>query len=168
MNEKVARGLYCLLGKHLPVSRRFRPAQKIRVFWAKRMGCELGEDVNIEAGAEFGGQVSLGSRSSIGVDARIVGPVRIGRDVMMGPECCIETSNHIFDRTDIPMIEQGHEEYRPVVIGDDVWIGGRVTILPGVTIGGGSVIAAGAVVTGDVEPYSIVGGVPAKLLKKRG
>lgn len=56
---------------------------------------------------------------------------------------------------------------RPVVIGNDVWIGANVVILPGVTIGDGAVLAAGAVVTKDVEPYAIVGGVPAKLIKKR-
>lgn len=167
MNEKIARGLYCLFGKHLPVSRRFRPGQKIRVFWARKIGCELGENCNIEAGAEFSGQVSLGSRSSIGVNAKLDGPVSIGRDVMMGPECCILTRNHRFDNADVPMIDQGYESVRPVAIGDDVWIGQRAIILPGVTIGGGSIIAAGAVVTSDVEPYSIVGGVPAKLLKKR-
>ena len=56
---------------------------------------------------------------------------------------------------------------RPIVIGNDIWIGANVVILPGVTIGDGAVIAAGAVVTNDVEPYAIVGGVPAKLIKKR-
>ena len=167
MNEKLARGFYCLFGKHLPVSRRFRLAQKIRVFWARQMGCKLGDGVNIESGAEFSGQVHVGSRSSIGVDARIVGPVHIGENVMMGPECCIQTSNHRYDDVNIPMIDQGHEEPRLVVIGDDVWIGHRVLILPGVMIGKGSVIGAGALVTKDVEPYSIVGGVPAKLIKKR-
>ena len=65
------------------------------------------------------------------------------------------------------MIDQGYEDYRPVVIGDDVWIGRRVIILPGVTVGGGSIIAAGAVVSKDVKPYSIVGGVPAKQIGNR-
>ena len=62
---------------------------------------------------------------------------------------------------------QGGKEVAPVVIGDDVWIGSRVIILPGVKIGNGSVIGAGAVVTKDVEPYSVVGGVPAKLIRRR-
>ena len=65
------------------------------------------------------------------------------------------------------MMEQGFEEERPVVIGNDVWIGDRVIILPGVHVGDGSILAAGAVVTKDVPPYAIVGGVPAKLIRMR-
>lgn len=167
MNEKVARELYCILGKHLPVSRRMGAAKRLRRFWARRMGCTLGEDVNIESGAEFDGRVSIGDRSSVGVRSEVFGPVTIGADVMMGPECVILTRNHRHNGTDVHMIDQGYEEYQPVTIGDDVWIGRRVIVLPGISIGEGSIIAAGAVVTKDVEPYSIVGGVPAKFLKMR-
>ena len=85
----------------------------------------------------------------------------------MGTDVTIITRNHRFDRTDIPMMEQGFEEERPVYIGNDVWIGDRVLILPGVHIGDGSIIAAGAVVTKDVPPYSIVAGVPAKKIRDR-
>ena len=62
---------------------------------------------------------------------------------------------------------RGNERWRPVTIGNDVWIGYRAIIMDGVTIGDGAVVAAGAVVTKDVEPYSIVGGVPAKMINKR-
>ena len=86
---------------------------------------------------------------------------------MMGTDVTIITRNHRFDRTDIPMMEQGFEEERPVYIGNDVWIGDRVLILPGVHIGDGSIIAAGAVVTKDVPPYSIVAGVPARKIRDR-
>lgn len=86
---------------------------------------------------------------------------------MMGTDVIIITRNHRFDRTDIPMMEQGFEEERPVYIGNDVWIGDRVLILPGVHIGDGSIIAAGAVVTKDVPPYSIVAGVPARKIRDR-
>ena len=86
---------------------------------------------------------------------------------MMGTDVNIITRNHRFDRTDIPMMEQGFEEERPVYIGNDVWIGDRVLILPGVHIGDGSIIAAGAVVTKDVPPYSIVAGVPARKIRDR-
>ena len=65
------------------------------------------------------------------------------------------------------MWQQGFTEVDPIVIEDDVWIGARVIILKGVTIGKGSIIGAGSVVTKDVEPYSIVGGNPAKLIRKR-
>ena len=85
----------------------------------------------------------------------------------MGTDVTIITRNHRFDRTDIPMMEQGFEEERPVYIGNDVWIGDRALILPGVHIGDGSIIAAGAVVTKDVPPYSIVAGVPARKIRDR-
>ena len=86
---------------------------------------------------------------------------------MMGPECIIYTANHSFKRIDIPMCEQGFDEIKPVKVGNDVWIGGRVTILPGVNIGDGVVIGAGAVVTKDIPKYAIVGGVPAKIIGYR-
>ena len=86
---------------------------------------------------------------------------------MMGTDVTIITRNHRFDRTDIPMMEQGFEEERPVYIGNDVWIGDRALILPGVHVGDGSIIAAGAVVTKDVPPYSIVAGVPARKIRDR-
>lgn len=85
----------------------------------------------------------------------------------MGPECVIYTQNHKHSNIDIPMIDQGFEEIRPVHIMDDVWIGSRVIILPGVTIGKGCIIAAGSVVTKSIPDYSIVGGVPGKVIKSR-
>ena len=86
---------------------------------------------------------------------------------MMGPEVIIYTSGHKFDRTDIPMIDQGFTETEPVVIGNDVWIGRRVIIMLGVNIGDGCILGAGAVVTKDVPAYSVVGGVPARIIKSR-
>ena len=77
---------------------------------------------------------------------------------MMGPEVYIYTQNHDFKRTDITMDKQGWSAEKPVVIEDDVWIGSRVTILPGVTIGEGSIIGASSVVTKSCPPYSIVVG----------
>ena len=84
---------------------------------------------------------------------------------MMGQEVIIYTTRHNDNRIDIPMMEQGMGNVLPVKIGDDVWIGGRVIILPGVTIGNGCIIGAGAVVTKDIPPYSVAVGVPAKVVK---
>ena len=126
-----------------------------------------GKNVNIEKNALFSAKVSLGDFSGIGVNARIYGTCEIGDHVMMGEECIIITRNHSFARTDVPMMDQGFEEEKPVYIGNDVWIGDRVTILPGVHIGDGSIIGAGAVVTSDIEPYSIAAGVPARIIRKR-
>ena len=85
----------------------------------------------------------------------------------MGPDVQIYTRNHRYDRIDIPMYEQGESEIKEVKIGNDVWIGARSIILPGVTIGDGAVIAAGSIVTKDVESYAVVGGNPAKIIKYR-
>lgn len=128
---------------------------------------ECGRRVNIDRNAIVGRYVALGDDSGIGRDSYIGDFVRIGRFVMMGPECVIYTRNHRFAETDRPMCVQGFTEYRPVVIGDDVWIGGRVTILPGVRIGSGAVIGAGSVVTKDVESYRIVAGNPAREIGRR-
>lgn len=87
---------------------------------------------------------------------------------MIGKDLKIFTQNHRTDRVDIPMREQGFWPVSPLVIGDDVWICDSVIITPGCSsIGTGSILAAGAVVTADVEPYTIVGGNPAKPIKRR-
>lgn len=92
-----------------------------------------------------------------------IAPVRIGEHVMIGPNTLISTVGH-------PLSRRGRREWgafaRPVTIGDDVWIGGNVTILPGITIGSNVVVAAGAVVSKDVPDGVVVGGVPARLLRE--
>ena len=112
-------------------------------------------------------KMEIGDRSGVGINAKMHGKVVIGKDVMMGPDCIIYTKNHAFCDTTIPMNKQGFSAEKPVIIGDDVWIGGRVIILPGVHVGKGAIIGAGAVVTKDVPEYAVVGGNPAKILKYR-
>jgi maltose O-acetyltransferase len=91
------------------------------------------------------------------------GPVHIGDYVMIGPNTMISTVNH-------PMTPMGRRQHlavaKPVTIGNDVWIGGNVTILPGVTIGNNVIVAAGAVVTKDVPDNTLVGGVPARVIRQ--
>lgn len=129
-----------------------------------------GRSINIEHGAYIGSgrKISIGSRSSIGVRAEVHGPTTIGRDVMMGPEVLIYARAHGTSRLDIPMIEQSYAPSRPVHIGDDVWIGARAIILPGVSIGDGVIIGAGAVVAKDVPPYAVCVGNPARVARLRG
>ncbi len=162
--------IYNLLGVHMPLSdgRMSFGSKKVRAFCGKLILKECGKNVNIEKGAQFSSEVSLGDNSGIGVDSTIASYVTIGNNVMMGPECMIYTQNHAYSDLDVPMCQQGYSEARPVVIDDDVWIGSRVIILPGVHIGRGSIIGAGSVVTKNVEEYTIVGGNPAHLLKRRG
>ncbi len=129
---------------------------------------KCGDNVNIESGARFanGGGISIGSGSGLGVNCSVHGPLRIGDNVMMGPDVTILTHTHNIERTDIPMGRQGMREAE-VIIGNDVWIGMRVIIMPGVKVGDGAVIGAGAVVTKDIPAFTVVGGVPAKVIKYR-
>ncbi|MBR1464054.1 MAG: acyltransferase [Prevotella sp.] len=97
-------------------------------------------------------------------------PLTIGKKVVFGPNPTIITGDHRIDvvgKYILDNTEKLPENDLPVVIEDDVWCGANVTILKGVTIGRGSVIAAGAVVTHSIPPYSIAGGIPAREIKKR-
>lgn len=162
--------IYIALAKYFPVSytRVFGSvSKKFRGFCARLILKDCGQNINIEKGAEFGASIKIGNNSGIGKNSIVGNFTEIGDNVMMGEGCYIYTRNHKIERTDIPMCEQGFDEYEPVIISDDVWIGARVTILPGSQIGKGAVIGAGAVVTGKVPEYAVVGGVPAKVIKYR-
>ena len=161
--------LYRGLAMHLPRSQGgFGNAYRaVRAFFARMALDKCGKNVNIEHGAQFGFDTSIGDNSGIGINAILSPGITIGNDVMMGPYCMMCTSNHAIGDLTTPMRKQGHAERKPIVIGNDIWIGARVTILPGVHVGDGSVIGAGAVVTKDVEPYSIVAGNPAKKIGSR-
>jgi acetyltransferase-like isoleucine patch superfamily enzyme len=114
--------------------------------------------------------ISIGSDASIGPDSRLwASPgakLCIGDKALFGPNVLILTSNHGVSERDVAMIDQPWIE-REVHIGADVWIGANAVVLPGVTIGDHSIIAAGAIVTKDVAPYSVVGGVPARVIMSR-
>lgn len=167
LKTKILFLLYRSTAAWLPISQRSRCAKRIRAAYAKRILKSCGRNVNIERGAFFTPELSVGDNSGVGINCEIFGPVTIGDDVMMGPEVVVYTSGHRFDRLDVPMWKQGSTDPRPVKIGSDVWIGRRAIILPGVEIGDGAVIGAGAVVTKNVPPYAVVGGSPAKVFKYR-
>lgn len=111
------------------------------------------------------GDVLIGDHTRIGIHCTVIGPVTIGSHVNLAQGITVTALNHNFDDATKRIDEQGVST-RPVVIGDDVWIGANAVILPGVTIGHHAVVAAGAVVTKDVAPQTIVGGVPAKEIKR--
>jgi maltose O-acetyltransferase len=142
-------------------------SKHIRAFCAGLMFDHCGKNVDIGRRVSFSPHITLGDRSGIGDHSYIHGNVRIGSNCMMGPEVTIFSKNHRFDRTDIPMNQQGFSEDRDVIIDDDVWIGTKAIIISGVHVGKGSIIAAGAVVTENVPEYAIVGGNPAKILRYR-
>lgn len=147
----------------------FKIARIRALFWGifmKRVGrgvyimeaCKILNPTGIEIGDYSG----INHHTDIGGR----GGLKIGNYVMIGPYCQIITALHKVNDWKKPISEQGIY-CNEVIIEDDVWIGTHVVILPKVKIGRGAVIGAGAVVTSDVAPYSIVGGVPAKLIKYR-
>lgn len=170
--RKIYRFLYYHFAIYLPVSySRIGGgiAKKIRYSICKHIFEYCGKDVNIEKGARFGSgeHIRIGDRSGLGINCNIPDGTIIGKYVNMGPNCYVHSRNHRFDRTDIPMQQQGYTNSLPLVIGDDVWIGRDVTIMIGRKIEDGSIIAANCVLTKDFPPYSIVGGNPSKLIRNR-
>ena len=111
------------------------------------------------------GDVVIGDHTRIGLHNTIIGPVSIGKHVNLAQGITVTALNHNFKDSDKRIDEQGVST-NPVTIGNDIWIGANAVILPGVTIGDHSVVAAGAVVTKDVPPQSLVAGVPAKVIKQ--
>lgn len=109
----------------------------------------------------------MGAYGYIGPGAVVPAGVEMGNYVMIGPELRITGDDHRFDQPAVAVIFSGRPEQRKCILEDDVWIGSRVMILKGVRVGRGAVIAAGAVVTRDVSPYTVVGGVPARLIRER-
>jgi acetyltransferase-like isoleucine patch superfamily enzyme len=111
------------------------------------------------------GDVIIGDHTRVGLHNTVIGPVRIGSHVNLAQGITVTALNHNFEDKDLRIDEQGILT-APVTIGDDIWIGANAVILPGVTIGNHSVVAAGAIVTKDVPPHSLVAGVPAKIIKQ--
>lgn len=170
IKQLIGKILYHTIAMHLPMSysRISLKSRIIRQFCAKLiLGDRCGGWVNIEKNVHFGSGMTIGNGSGIGRDSTIADDVIIGDHVMMGQEILTITSNHRFDRLDIPMGAQGMTESRPIIIGNDVWIGSRVTILPGVHIGNGCVIGTGSVVTKNVPDYEVWAGNPAHFIKRR-
>lgn len=116
----------------------------------------------------YGGHIKIGTNCSINPYTVLYGHgnLTIGNNVLIAGHTLIIPANHIFDSMDIPIAKQG-ETRKGIVIEDNVWIGSGCRILDGVTIGSGAVIAAGAVVNKNVDPNTVVGGVPARLIKNR-
>lgn len=142
-------------------------AKRLRYYFGRMvMDGNCGINVNIERGAYFTRLLRMGNHSVLGINCYISGDVTIGDHVLMGPNVSILTGNHNFKDKSRLIGEQGSES-RPVEIGNDVWIGCNCIILPGVHIADGCVIGAGAVVTKDTEPYTVVGGNPARIIGYR-
>jgi acetyltransferase-like isoleucine patch superfamily enzyme len=116
------------------------------------------------------GPVWIGARSDIGCNTFIgsASGIRIGRNVLIAGNCYLGGAHYVFDRPDIPIMDQGWVSRGPLCVGDGTWLGAGVTVLDGVRIGPGCVVGAGAVVTRDLPEGVVAGGIPAKPIKLRG
>jgi acetyltransferase-like isoleucine patch superfamily enzyme len=152
-------------GRNVEISRHAR-------IWAgSAEHIEIGDESRVEYGAllnTYGGSIRIGRRCSIGPYCVLYGHggLLIGDNVIIAAHVVIVPSNHNFARSDVPIRDQFTTDIG-ITIQENVWIAAQATILDGVTVGSGSIVAAGAVVTGDVPPNSIVGGVPASVLRER-
>jgi maltose O-acetyltransferase len=140
------RGRY--LRKHAVLGKNVHIAEDVRIIEPNRL--TLGDGAGIAPGAVL--------------DCR--GGLTIGADTMIGIDAVLLTTSHRFHSTKVPMRLQGLDA-APLAIGADVWVGARAIILPGLTVGEGSIVGAGAVVTRDVSPYTIVVGSPARKIGSR-
>ena len=154
--------------------------------WKYDRQIHIGKGVTIRGDIEFGdsiiimdrcylysqdhGSIKIGSNLSINTNVQLGaadgGKIIIGDNVLIGPNVVIRASSHEYWRLDIPIREQGHKP-GVVVIEDDVWIAANAVILPDVIIGRGSIVGAGAVVTKSIDEYTIVGAVPAQIIRNR-
>lgn len=169
MIDELTESFFLAVGNGLP---RFNRLNKFRAVFYKWAGIKLSKNVVVWKGVDIhpvgsASSLVIGEGSFVNKNFRVTMPenvsVNIGKNVAIGPNVSIETMNH-----NIKWDEKDHwgAIASSVSIGDKCWIGARVVILGGVTIGKGSVIAAGAIVNKDVPPGTLVGGVPAKFIRK--
>ena len=138
----------------------------------------FGKNINIQKGAilhgggmkwcDYKGKITVGNNSFIGPYAVLfgAGEILIGKNVLLSPSVFITSQQHSYRDLQIPIYRQPIR-YNPVIIEDDVWIGMNAVILPGTKIGRGAIIAAGSVVRGEIQPYTICSGSLAKVIKER-
>ena len=168
------RWLYYAIARHLPNSKQpvvGSMSRNFRHWCCKHMFAKCGKYFSVNRGVYIGSgkHIVLGNHVGIGENFELHNRILVmGDNIMIAKDVLVLGGGHNFDRTDIPIMQQGSKPKSELIIAGDVWIGTRATILPGCrTIGQGAVIGAGAVVTKDVPDYAVVGGNPAKVLKYR-
>jgi maltose O-acetyltransferase len=170
--KKIKLAFYYLILFYLPM----QPFPGYKIFYRIKFLCLrkifnfCGENVIIKSRCYFGNgsKLSIGNNSQLGQNARLVGPIKLGNNVMMGPDVIIMGVSHDISRLDIPMNDLSLEGIEnQVCIGNNVWIGTRAILMPGISIGDNSIVGAGAVVTKSFPSNSVLAGVPAKLIKNR-
>lgn len=156
----------CSWMPHYQLGHTWKIPKYLRSFSSKLMFKSCGRKIDIGRFCKLNFNIEIGNKSSIGDNAYIQGNVKIGNNVMIGPQVMMIASNHNYSDRRIPMNQQGANS-KGIIIEDDVWIGARAIILDGVIIREGTIVGAGAVVTKNTEPFTVIGGNPAKLIKRR-
>ena len=174
----VGRGVRVRHARYLVAGRNLIIDDYAEVMALSQRGVICGDHVTIGAfatikpsnyyGRDLGEGLVIGDRSNIGAYSYVgcSGLITIGNDVMISPRVSLYAENHNFADPARPMRDQGITR-APIIVEDDCWIASGAIILAGVTIGRGSVVAAGSVVTHDVPPYSVAAGAPARVLRSR-
>jgi len=144
-----------------------RTPENINIFDNVSLGLGNQLYAGVKGGPEL---IALGSNtatnSNVMFNADIGGKITVGHDVLIGPNVIFRTSTHNFSQKDMPIRMQGHTP-GIIIVEDNVWVGANSFVLHNVRVGSGAVVAAGSIVTKSVERDTVVGGVPAKLIKKR-
>lgn len=128
----------------------------------------IGDDVlfNVGCHVQASSPVVVGNHSHFAPYCVLYGPLEVGDKCAVAAHTVFASIGHTYDQPDVPFVDLPARK-ATIVLEDNVWIGANATILAGVRIGTGSIVGAGAVVTHDVEPYTVVGGVPARLIRRR-
>jgi|TARA_B110000305_G_C19393866_1_gene616368 maltose O-acetyltransferase len=161
--------IYYFFAKHLPSSSMpFGKISNLLRRWICRfIFKKIQNNCVIKRGVYFGTgyNIIIGENSQLGENCRIPNNIIIGDNVMMGFEGLYLGVKHKTSDLNIPFINQGYENVDPITIKDNVWIGARVIVLPGIKIEKNCIIAAGSILTKDTKPNSVYAGVPAKKIK---
>lgn len=169
--HKIKLVLYYAVIQYLPHSRFLGIFTRFRVWYLSKVLKVMPNDKNsrVETGVYISDarQLKLGKHVRVNERVFLQGDISVGDYCMIAPGVAIYTRTHVYDNPEVPMTLSGETPIMPVVLEEDVWLGRNVMVLPGVRIGKGSIVGANSIVNKDIEPYSIVGGVPAKLIRKR-
>ncbi len=169
--KKIMLCFYYIFARHLPYQPipGYRLGNFLRKIVAKICFKKVGANIVIKSKAYFGDgkNIQMGNYSQLGINCKVENDLVLGDYVLMGPDVIIYSSSHEYSDIEVPVMFQGGKLRKSVTIGNDVWIGTRCIIMPGVTIGNHVIIGANSVVTHDIPDYAVACGAPAKIVKYR-